>query len=153
MQPNSFIYLRVELSWWAISMLVVAGILTPVFLSLEHYPFYFINVLFVLCFITLSRYIFLLKFTFLPRFQILKIALVFASIPLIFYLIQELHYFHAYLDEEGLDALVGELPYKKRHNMAKYIRNEMLLFGVGSVISAMLFPLRLIHSVWQYHNL
>ena len=35
---------------------------------------------------------------------------------------QELNYFQTYLDEEGMDTIVGNLPYTRRDDMARYMR-------------------------------
>ena len=58
----------------------------------------------IVMFITLVRYIFLLKYTFLAQFQIGKFILIFLSIPLGFYLIQEFFAFHDFVDSEGTEG-------------------------------------------------
>lgn len=145
--------IRFELLWWFLTALVAAGVLLPVFTFSTGFPFYADNLIFIVTFITLSRYIFLLPHTFLAGRQYLKITLFFLSIPFIFFLVQQLNGFQTYLDENGQEALVGELSYEKTNAIAGYIRSEMLLFGVGSIISAVLFPIRMLISVWRRRNL
>jgi hypothetical protein len=36
--------------------------------------------------------------------------------------------------------------------MMNYIRSEMLLFGVAGIISSVIFPFRMLMSVWRYRN-
>lgn len=141
-----------EVIWWVATAVVVAGVLAPICLEVSYYPFYWINVVYIVTFITLSRYLFLLPYTFLARRQILKLALVFLCIPLVFYLGQELNYFQTFLDEEGAEAVIGNQSLTSGGRMIRYIRNEMLLFGVGSIISSVIFPFRLIVSVWRVRN-
>ncbi|MEL7121637.1 MAG: hypothetical protein AAFO07_19470, partial [Bacteroidota bacterium] len=57
-----------------------------------------------------------------------------------------------YIDNEGFDAIVGNLPYEKRNGLLSYIRNEMFFFGVGSIASCVIFPFRLVLSVWRGRN-
>jgi hypothetical protein len=141
-----------ELIWWTFTAVVTAAVLFPIYASTQHYTFYFTNVLFIVTFITVSRYIFLLKFTFLAHLQILKIAIVFLAVPFIFFLIQELNLFQTFLDEEGAEAMIGRMPFQAQENIISYIRSEMLLFGVGSIISCILLPFRMILSVWRVRN-
>ena len=141
-----------EILFWAFTALVAAIVLLPIINEVEGYPFYFINVVYIVTAITVTRYLFLLPHTFLAHRQVLKIALVFLCIPFVFYLIQELNHFQVFIDEEGLDALVGNLPYRRRNNMVDYIRSQMILFATGSIISSVAFPFRLIVSVWRTRN-
>ena len=141
-----------EILFWAFTALVAGIVLLPIINEVEGYPFFFINVVYIVTAITVTRYLFLLPHTFLAHRQVLKIALVFLCIPFVFYLIQELNHFQVFIDEEGLDALVGNLPYRRRNNMVDYIRSQMILFATGSIISSVAFPFRLIVSVWRTRN-
>lgn len=144
--------LLLELVWWAFTLVIVVGVLLPVYTQVENYPFYFINILYIITFITLARYIFLLKYTFLAWSQPLKLIALFLCIPFVFYLGQELNYFQTFLDEEGLEAVIGSHSLPSGTGMIQYIRNEMLLFGVGSIISGVIFPFRLVVSIWLLRN-
>jgi hypothetical protein len=44
------------------------------------------------------------------------------------------------------------LPYDKRDSMIAYIRNQMFFFGMGSILSCVLLPFRLILSIWRGRN-
>lgn len=145
---------ELELLWWVFTFLLAVIIILPIRINECPFPFYFQNVIFFVTFLTLSRYIFLLKHTFLPPYQYIKAGLIFLSAPVVFLLVQELNGFQVFLDAEGPEALVGRgFEFKKQEVLIKYIRSEMLLFGVGSIISAILFPLRLVLSIWRWHNL
>ena len=141
-----------ELIWWLITAILLIGVLLPIYTNVPNYPFYFINAIYIITFITLTRYIFLLKHTFLAKRQRIKLILIFLCIPFVFYLGQELNYFQTFLDEEGLDAVVGALPFLDRAGMIQYIRNEMILFGVGSIICGIVLPFRLMISIWRIRN-
>jgi len=141
-----------ELLWWVFTALIVLAVLFPIYNKIPDYPFWTSNVAFIVAFVTFTRYIFLLQYTFLAKRQVLKIVFVFLCIPAVFYLIQLLNGFQTFLDEEGIEAVTGNLPTSTQLSMVQYIRSEMLLFGVGSVISGVIFPFRLIASVWLYRN-
>ena len=144
--------IKLELIWWAFTGIIAFAVLFPILNKMSDYPFLIINIIFVIVFITFTRYIFLLKHTFLGKQQILKAALIFLSIPLTFYLISSLNYFQTILDEEGIETILSSIPYENRGSLAEYIRNEMIFFGVGSIITSILFPFRMIISIWRTHN-
>lgn len=141
-----------EILFWAFTAVVAVAVLLPILIELEDYPFLFINIIYIVTAITVTRYLFLLQHTFLARRQPLKAVFIFLFIPFIFYLVQELNNFQVFIDEQGLDALVGSLPYRRRNNMADYIRSEMLFFGTAGIISSVAFPFRLIASIWLTRN-
>ena len=152
MQLNTSQYLKLEFIWWLFTIVLIVGVLIPIWNAIENFPFYRMNVIFIVAFVTISRYLFLLKFTFLGPQQYLKIGIILLSPILIFYLVSELNYFQTFLDEEGLEAVVGDLPLKSQGSMVDYIRSEILLFGVGSIISAIILPFRLLYSIWSLRN-
>lgn len=147
-----FLLVRLELLWWMITAVIAVLIFWPIVSKLPDYPFFWPNLAFVLVFITLTRYIFLLRYTFIAKWRNLKVAVIFLCILGIFLLVQEINLFQTFLDEHGIEAIVGNLPKAEQHNMITYIRSEMLLFGVGSVISCIVFPLRLVVSIWRRWN-
>lgn len=152
MNQKQSLYFRLELIWWIFTLILVAGVLYPILSKIENFPFLAANIVFILVFVTFTRYIFLLKHTFLAKQQILKIAIVLIGIPIIFLLINQINLFQTFLDENGIEGIVGDLPFGKRENIAKFIRAEMLFFGVGSVISSIVLPFRLVVSVWRTRN-
>lgn len=141
-----------EIIWWISTALLCLLILFPILQKTNRYPFILINVIFVAAFLTLFRYIFLLKYTWIAKLQYVKLILVFISIPLIFNLINNLNFFITHLDEFSTENYFGHLDRTSRENMEIYMRSEMVLFGVGSIIAAILFPFRMIISVWRFRN-
>ena len=143
---------QLEIVFWLFTVLVAILVLLPINSNILTYPFWIQNIIFIVTAITITRYLFLLKFTFLAKRQWLKVICIFLCIPLIFYLIQELNFFQTYLDERGTESLVGHLPFEERSDVIDYMRSEILLFGTMAVISSIIFPIRLIISVWRTHN-
>lgn len=142
----------VELLWWIATAVVVAAVLLPILTSVTDYPFLTANIIFVVAFITFTRYIFLLKHTFLAYRQRLKIAAFFLFIPLIFLIIEQINNFQTYLDNYGFVPMLGHLPLSSFNNLSRYIYNEMLFFGVGAVLAGIILPFRLLISVWRLRN-
>ena len=147
------IVLRFELLWWVFTFLAAAVILAPIAYWAQGYPFWADNILFIITFITLGRHIFLLQHTFLANTRYPKAVLIFVSIPFIFYLIQQLNGFQTFLDENGPEALVGALSLEKTIAISGYARTQLLLFAVGAIVSAVIFPFRMLVSIWRLWNL
>jgi len=149
--PNTLI-IRLELIWWLVTAVIVAGVLFPLRAYWSDYPFLLTNIIYIIVFVTLTRYIFLLPFTFLAHRQTLKLVLIFLCIPLVFLLVQELNAFQTYLDYYGPEALLGKDNLEISDSIIRYTYNEMMLFGMGSIISGVVFPFRLVISIWRGRN-
>jgi len=143
---------KAELLWWLLTLLITAGVLLPIYLYSPAYPFFAINAVYIAGFITFTRYAFLLRFTFLARRQALKLIFIFLSIPVVFLLVQELNLFQTFYDEEGQEALLGVPLGRADLRMVRYVHSEMLLFGTGCIIAAVVLSLRLVLSVWRTRN-
>ncbi len=152
MDGKQSLHFRLEIIWWFFTLILVTGVLYPILSKVDNYPFLVINIIFIIVFVTFTRYIFLLKHTFLAKQQLLKTGIVLIGVPIIFMLINQINLFQTFLDENGTEGIVGDLAFGKRENIANFIRAEMLFFGVGSVISAIILPLRLVVSVWRTEN-
>ena len=149
---NTNLQIRLELIWWLITIVVVIAVLFPIYKTKTDYPFYISNILFVISTITLTRYIFLLKHTFLAKRQWLKVIVAVACIPLFLYLMKELNFFQKIAGDIGLEEMFAHLSLSGQSTMSKYVRTEMLFFGTASVITAGLMPFRMIISFWRTHN-
>jgi hypothetical protein len=143
---------QLELFFWLFTLVILAAVLLPMATRLPDYPFFLANTVFVITAITMTRYLFLLKHTFLAKQQRLKVIVFFLLIPLAFYIIQELNYFQTFLDERGPEAIVGSMPLSSQDNMLTYIRSEVIFFGVASIISTVALGFRLLVSVWRLRN-
>ena len=143
---------RLELTWWIITIIAVIAVLFPIYKTKTDYPFYWSNILFIVSTITLSRYIFLLKHTFLAKRQWLKVLVAVACIPLFLYLMKELNFFQKIAGNIGLEEMFSHLSLGGQTTMTTYVRTEMLFFGTASVITAGLMALRMIISFWRTHN-
>lgn len=146
------LYVWLELVWWAFTALLAFGVLFPIWQSVVDYPFWAANIIFIISAVTLTRYIFLTKFTFLGDRTYLKAALILISAPIVFYLINNLVDFRTHMDEIGLEASLINLIGDDKESMYNYIETEMLFFGVTSVVAMIVFPLKMLKSIWRNLN-
>jgi len=82
----------------------------------------------------------------------MKLVLLFLCIPVLFYLISQINSFQTYMDEEGIESILPSLTLEEQASLGSYIRTEMVFFGVGAAVSALIFPFRMVISVWRTRN-
>ena len=152
MNASRGLHLKLELVWWVFTLVLAIGLIYPIQSKLSDYPFLITTIAFIIIFVTFTRYVFLLKHTFLAKRQALKIVMAFLCLPVVCYIIEGINYFQTFIDEEGPIALVGELPDNQQESMMNYVRSVLLFFGVGGVIITVIFAIRLIISVWRLRN-
>lgn len=152
MQKDNRLVVTLELVFWLVTALIVGGVLYPIYRVAPDYPFWFRNILFIVLTVTFTRYIFLLKHTWLAYLTWIKVVFILAAIPLTFFLIDGINDFQTYLDENTFDSFLGHLPLDRREAMTRYIRSEMIFFGTGAVIGGLAFALRMVMSLWRNRN-
>ncbi len=152
MSEQSRLRIKLELMWWVFTAILVMAVLAPVYLNKLTYPFYVSNVLFIVIFVTVTRYIFLLKHTWLARMKWLKIGITVASVIVIFMLTMSLFDFNNYLDDVGLQELVAHLPADDQYYIMRYIQREVIFFGVGGIVAMIILPVRMLISLRRMRN-
>lgn len=152
MDKRQSLTLLLEIVWWVATAIITWAILYPIHKAMYVWPFEWWNVTFVVVLITLARYIFLLKHTFLAKQQVLKIALLLLMFPLTFTFVNGLNAFMVFIEEKTWDPLTGHLPPADKKAIEDYIWTQMLFFGAGSIIAAPVFAGRLMLSIWRTHN-
>lgn len=142
-----------ELLWWVATVVIAALVILPIYLSAgSGYLFYIENVVSIIVFITLSRWIFLLRHTFFGWNKRVKAALVFLMIPLFFICYDNLIDFQAYIDEQDINFMLTEVPTADVPGLARYIRYEYIFFGTAAVITVFMIPFRMVMSIWRQIN-
>ena len=152
MDKRASLILQLEIAWWVITAIAVWAVLYPVQKAMYIWPFRQWNIVFVVGLLTLTRYIFLLKHTFLAKKQALKVALILLMFPLTFTFVNGLNAFMTFIEENTWDPLTSHLPPLDKKAIENYIWGQMLFFGAGSIIAAPVFAGRLMLSVWRTHN-
>lgn len=145
--------LILELVWWIATAVIVVLFLLPVLNYVgSKYSFYTPNIFFIVLFVTFTRYIFLLKHTFLAKNRILKLILIFLPIPLFFYSLDALYNFQDFVDRGAHIGMFNHLVPDTAMNISKYIKYQFIFFGTGSIIVLFLLPIRMIISIWRRIN-
>ena len=141
-----------EVLWWLFTILVILIVLFPIWDNDIDFPFYVQNAFLIAIFSTFTRYIFFLPITFIARMKWIKVAIILSAVIFFFIMSTALSDFRNYVDERGLQTLVNHLHVTKQTRIIEYIKNEMIFFGVGGIITGIILPFRMIISLWRMRN-
>ena len=147
MNDQNRLKLRLELMWWIFTAILTAAVLAPIYINKLTFPYYTSNIVFIVVFVTVTRYVFFLKHTWLVRLKWLKIGIIAASLILIFVLLTSMSDFNNYLEEVGLNEVVQDLEVDRQYPMIRYIQREVIFFGVGSIVAMIILPVRMLISL------
>ncbi len=135
------------------TFVLAALIMWPIYQEFgDKYEFYWTNLAFILLFVTFTRYIFLLKHVPFSHSKLIKVILFFLCIPLFLYMLDGFYNFQRFLDEVGLQEISQNSTSQESSNICKYTRYQFILFATGGFITMVLFPVRIIISMWRQFN-
>jgi len=144
--------LLVELLWIVATVVLIVLIMLPIYQKAQNFDFFIQNVGFIFFFVTFTRYIFILQYTYLYKNKWPKGVLFFLCIPIFLFLMDGLFNFQSFIDDNGAGVFYEHLSFAEQKKMAAYTRNEYIFFGVGSMITTIILPIRLIISTWRDIN-
>ncbi len=144
--------IQLELLWWSFTIILAFAVIFPILRNVPAFPFIRLNALLIIIGVTFARYIFLLKHSLIARKSKWKMVVIAISTILVFTLITSIGNFNSYLKEEGLQGLLDHLPFDQQLSMLRYMKNEMIFFGVFAVLGAIFLPIRLVISLWRTRN-
>jgi len=145
--------LTLEIVWWVSTFVLALLVILPIYTSVGlDFMFYIENILSIVVFVTLARWLFLLRHTFFGWNKKVKVVILFLMIPLFFICYDNLIDFQAYIDEQDIMTIVKSLPNEDQLSMAKYIRYEYVFFGVAALMTIIMTPFRIVISVWRQIN-
>jgi hypothetical protein len=146
------LYFVIEFLWWAITAVVTLAVLWPIWSAGIAWKFQTSNILFIVTLITFARHIFTLEYSLIAKKQVLKAGIMIAMVPYVFLLVSHLNGFQVYVEEHVWEELTSHLDYASRKPIESYMWNEMLFFGAGSILSAIVLAVRLFRSIWKQYN-
>lgn len=138
--------------WWAFTLVLACLVLLPVYTQLPAFPYFTPNFVYVVVAITLTRYLFFLKISWLRDHLLVQGGLSLLLIPLIFWMGQYFNYFITFFDEQGPDILTKGLEGEMAGIMNSYLHAEYRFFAIWAIIAALLTPPRLLYNVWARYG-
>jgi len=137
-----------EFIWWAFTLVLAGLVLLPIYSKIPDFLFFAPNFVYVVVAITLTRYLFFLRISWLRDRLLTQAILSILLLPLIFAMVQYFNEFIIYFDEQGPDVFVKHLPKDVGNIMNSYLRAEYRFFGVWAITASLMMPLRLLYNVW-----
>ena len=150
--------LTMELIWWLITAIVVTIVVQPLWKEFVKYDFIYELIMFIIIVITYTRYLFFIKYTFLAHAQIVKVILIFGSLPFIFYLWQVFFNYQSFLEKQ-MEGMIefkiyfrSDISFKERSQTLNYLSYYYKFFGWSSIFAVFISPFRLLVSFWRVYN-
>ena len=131
---------------------VVVVVMYPIWTQFPQFKFQWTNVLYIIAFLTFTRYTFLLRYTFLAKAQNVKIGFILLTLIIILGLVTQIQDFNVWIDAGDPERLMPLVPQPKRDGLLNYIKSEFLFFAVGAVVASAFLAGRLLMSVWRTRN-
>jgi hypothetical protein len=144
--------LLLELVWWITTAVIIVVVMFPIWKDYPQFPFQTMNIVYILCFVTFTRYAFLLKHTFLAYLEKTKIAIVLFTLAIVGILTIQIQDFNVWYDNGDPDQLLYTVKQTKRESLLTYIKSEYLFFAIGSIPAAIVLSGRLLVSIWRLRN-
>ncbi len=150
--------IMMEVIWWLITAIVVIMAAQPLWTSFVQYSFVYELIMFGVIFITYTRYLFFMKYTFLAKAQIIKFVFIFLSLPLAFYLIQVFFNYQDFLEKQNDGMLEFQeyfrkgISFQEHADTLTYLSKVYTFFGMSAIIAVVFSPFRLLVSYWRVYN-
>ncbi|MDZ7879297.1 MAG: hypothetical protein U5L45_16565 [Saprospiraceae bacterium] len=132
--------------------IVVGVVMYPIWTQFPEFKFQWTNVVYIVAFLTFTRYTFLLRYTFLARQQNVKIGFILFTLIIILGLVTQIQDFNVWIDAGDPERLMPLVPISKRDGLLSYIKSEFLFFAVGAIVASLFLSGRLMQSVWRTRN-
>lgn len=138
---------------WIITIVIAIIVMIPIYSQIgSQYNFYIENIAFILIFLTFSRWIFLTKHHWFSHTDWFKVLFVFAVIPILLYVVDNLWDFQRFMDEDGIRSIMENISASNQAALSKYIKAEMTFFWAGAFVACIVLPLRMINSMWRVRH-
>lgn len=144
--------IRLELLWWLFTMLVVVIVYLPLYINEIDFPFKYYNWAFIVLSISITRFIFQLKHSFIAYNLVLKMLLMFLSVVVFMQAYRGIGLMNIFNNERGYFHLFEHLPLEKRYDIAAYVNWQYFMFAIATAVASVLFPIRLLISIFRVYN-
>lgn len=141
---------RLTLLWLVIALLVALAVVLPVLKPIWGKQILLVNILFVLCTILFARTIIQFKQSLLAENFIVRLIAFILLFPFIFLSIEQINTFQYLVDYDEINNwLAAEVKPNQLRGVRSYFQSEFMLFGVGTVMTAVFLIFRMIGFTWK----
>ncbi len=141
---------RLTLLWLVIALLVALAVVLPILKPIWGKQVLLVNILFVLCTILFARTIIQFKQSLLADNFIVRLIAFILLFPFIFLSIEQINTFQYLVDYDEINNwLAAEVDPNQLRGVRSYFQSEFMLFGVGTVMTAVFLIFRMIGFTWK----
>lgn len=140
------------LSWGFIAVFCILFMLPIYIKTHEHFTFYLPNIVSIILFVGITRWLFLWKFVPYSRSKWVKFVFIFIPIPILMYLIGSMWDFQKFIDEEGTISFLKGSNDLNDYDFGRFIKYQFIFFCTGAIVTTVLLPVRMIISFWRIIN-
>ena len=145
--------LLLEGIWWLITAIIVSLVMYPIWSNFPEFKFNVVNIVNITAFVTFTRYIFLLKYTFIAKMEKVKIGFVLFTLMIVIAITTQIQSFNVWIDGGDPDVLLSSVGKSSaRESLLNYIKSEFLFFVIAAIVAAIVLAGRLMVSVWSVRN-
>ena len=145
--------LLLEGIWWFVTAIIVSLVMYPIWSNFPEFKFNVVNIVNITAFVTFTRYIFLLKYTFIAKMEKVKIGFVLFTLMIVIAITTQIQSFNVWIDGGDPDVLLSSVGKSSvRESLLNYIKSEFLFFVIAAIVSAIVLAGRLMVSVWSVRN-
>ena len=145
--------LLLEGIWWFVTAIIVSLVMYPIWSNFPEFKFNAVNIVNITAFVTFTRYIFLLKYTFIAKMEKVKIGFVLFTLMIVIAITTQIQSFNVWIDGGDPDVLLSSVGKSSaRESLLNYIKSEFLFFVIAAIVSAIVLAGRLMVSVWSVRN-
>lgn len=143
---------KIEVLAWLITLVIAALVVAPILVNDIAFPFTLYNVLFVIIGLTWARYILFWHLHPMAGSKRLKTGLIFLIPLIVFPVIEGFHTFVEYLDQIGLQTLMGDVSASTSRFLMKYIKMEYLVFAVMTFAGGFLLIIKMLRELFRQYK-
>ena len=144
--------LQFEVVWWLITAVILVLVLFPIYKAFPSYPFWYENMLFLITFVTFTRFTFFLPYSWFSHQLMVKAIMALLLIPFGVYISNRMNMVQVFLDEKDPDDWADVVQLAERYALVDYIKTELVFFAIGSFIAIVFLFGRLLMSIWWQYN-
>ena len=152
MPTNQTTSYRLEFLFLILAAAFALILVFPIYYAGVDFPFLIKNIIIIFIGVILFKHIFFLKYSWINKYQKLKIALIPLSVPLVIILVRTLNGFTTFIDEMPMADLMPELDYERQKFFSQYIRIEYIAVCVVAIAASIILPFKLLVSIWREVN-
>ena len=144
--------IKIEIGFLLLAVIISGLVVLPIVNAGIEFELLAYNFAYVVVAVTFIRWLVRWDLHPLSDSKIGKVLIIFMTPVLFFPLLEGIHSFIEFKDQQGLESIMTHLSHKKQQFYTAYLRNEYLFFAVGSFITSIFLIFKMLRSIWRQYK-